>query len=317
MNWIEVKATFVDLPPDVSPILEAFRGAGIENTMESGNQVTGCLADVSGADQVARRLSGELRRLGADSVRTAPFVEQDWEAVWRSFFKPRRVGKRFIVQPTWEASIAGPDDIELLLDPGLAFGTGDHPTTRLCLELMDGLALDGRRVADIGCGSGILGIAAAKLGASVLATDIDPVAVEVARENAIRNKVDLELFAGDGLSEWSGDLATVPQDERVLDSPDLSLGVGRPGAERARTDSQPLIPDGRPFDVVLSNIISATLVRLAGPIASVLKQGGNWIVSGIVEENWPTVRSAAEAAGFGLAEELREDGWVAARFQRS
>ena len=221
MSWIEVKATFADLPVDLSPFIEAFRTSGIENTLESGQDISGCIADVQGADEVVEQLAEELRRLGAESVQLAPLYEEDWETSWRSFFKPRRVGKRFIVQPTWEESIAEAGDIELLLDPGLAFGTGDHPTTRMCLELMEGLDLAGKRVADVGCGSGILGIAAAKLEANVVANDIDPIAVEVARENIARNGVEFELRVGDGLSdENAADLRAVPQDETLLNKPE-------------------------------------------------------------------------------------------------
>ena len=179
-----------------------------------------------------------------------------------------------MVRPTWEEFASSPDDLSIVLDPGQAFGTGDHPTTRLCLELMENVAISGKTVLDIGCGSGILSIGACLLGAkTVLAIDIDPIAVEVAKENRELNGVTFEAIAGEGLSGLKGD-----------------------------------------WDVAISNIISATLVRIARDVRDVLNDDSRWIVSGIIVDNWPDVKLAAEKAGFTLLERREEDGWVAATF---
>ena len=123
--------------------------------------------------------------------------DRDWQAEWKATIAPVRAG-HFLVVPTWLAddTPAGPDDTVLVLDPGRAFGSGHHATTTLCLELLDERDLDGRSVADVGCGTGVLAIAAAKRGALVNAVDIDPDAVEVARDNAGRNNVEVAVLSG-------------------------------------------------------------------------------------------------------------------------
>jgi ribosomal protein L11 methyltransferase len=301
MSWIQVTASFAPDLADTSPLVEAFRTFGVENTLERSDSITGCLTDVAGADAVGEKLAEALRSAGALDVELAPLPETDWENAWKQFFKPRRVGERFLIVPTWESVSAEAGDVVLLLDPGQAFGTGDHPTTRMCLELLESVDVSGRKVLDLGCGSGILAIAAAKLGAEVFGSDIDPLAVEVARENALRNGVSVEFWAGDGFSRGLVDLKGVPQDETPLVSvPGSSGSSGFDGS----------------YDLVLSNIISATLIRLAHQVSAVVNPGGAWIVSGIIDGNWDDVRTAAEGADFELAQTLHEDGWVAARFTR-
>jgi len=210
-------------------------------------------------------------------VETKLVPEEDWAEAWKQHFKPRRIGERVVIRPTWEGYRLREGDIEIVLDPGQAFGTGDHPTTRLCLELMQLVPLAGKSVADIGCGSGILSIAAVKLDASdVYASDIDGQSVEVAKANAVLNQVDFQAEVSEGFAGLNG----------------------------------------TPREVVLSNIISATLIRLSGDAAGAVEKGGFWIVSGIIESNWPDVLKAAEQAGFQLKQRNQEDEWVAAIFQR-
>ena len=301
MSWIQVKANFADDCADLSPFVDIFREFGIENTLEEGASLTGCLVSVEGAAQRSSDLADALRSAGACSVSVEPLEEQNWEIAWRQFFKPRRVGQRFVVVPTWENFDALEGDLILLLDPGQAFGTGDHPTTRMCLELMEDLELNGAHLADIGCGSGILAIAAAKLGAEVDAFDIDPIAVEVTKENMIRNGVTLTASCRDAFQDPPESLANVPQDETPLPKSEGS---------DAANEMDPK------YDVVLSNIISATLRRISRQVAAAVKPGGAWIVSGIIESNWEAVLESAQHSGFDLIKETREDGWVAARFRR-
>ena len=278
MSWIQVHAEFPS-GGDLSPFIEIFRDYGIENTLEEETTLTGAIANVEGAQQRVSDLTEALTRAGALRVQTQDLPEENWEIAWRQFFKPRRMGRHFVVRPTWEEFGAGPGDLEIVLDPGQAFGTGDHPTTRLCLELLENAEVANSDVVDIGCGSGILSVAACKLGArSVTAIDIEPISVEVTKENMALNDVRFEAFEGEGLS-------------------------------------LPSIED-KTFDVVISNIISAILIRLARDVFAATRPRGRWIVSGIISQNWPDVRRAAEVAGFSLAEEREEDGWVAARFSR-
>lgn len=133
--------------------------------------------------------------IGAGTDLTLRYVEEaDWANAWKEFYKPFRVGRRLVVTPPWEHPELAPDDIPLVVDPGMAFGTGSHPTTQLCLVGLEDYVRPGARVADIGTGSGILAIAAAKMGAShVAANDNDPLAVRIARENAAANGVPVEI----------------------------------------------------------------------------------------------------------------------------
>jgi ribosomal protein L11 methyltransferase len=214
MSWLEVKADFAELPADTSPIIELFREYGIENTQESGTSISGCLTNVEGAGDQAQRLSDALREIGAE-VSIGDFEEQNWDEVWRQYFQPRRIGKRLVIRPTWKEFASGPEDIEIVLDPGQAFGTGDHPTTRLCLELLETVGVAGLDVADVGCGSGILAIGAVKLGAkTVIGSDIDPVAVEVANENAALNQVEIPFVTAEGVHGViaAHSLHTVPEE---------------------------------------------------------------------------------------------------------
>jgi ribosomal protein L11 methyltransferase len=292
MSWIEVRAEF-PASVDLSPFIEIFREHGIENTLEVGSSLTGALPNVDAAKKQLVTLTEALEQAGAKSVSSRELPEENWEENWKQFFKPRRVGERIVVRPTWETFASGPDDIEIVLDPGQAFGTGDHPTTRLCLQLLEKADLKDARVADVGCGSGILSVAACKLGAAeVIANDIEPVAIEVAQQNAELNGVQFLALVGEGIA------------------PALDPTLGR-------TDGAPPLPEETGFDVVVSNIISAILIRLARDIWHTIVPGGRWIVSGIIEQNWPDVQLAAESAGFTLVDKLEEDGWVAAMFLKS
>lgn len=278
-DWIQITATFSKPPEDWSVFADAFDRFGCPGSIQTDKPPTigAYLVAVDGARAQAAGLAEELRRLGADKVEQVVVPDEDWSETWKQFFKPRRVGKRFVIRPSWEEFAAGPSDRVIVLDPGEAFGTGDHQTTRLCLELMEEAGLADREVADVGCGSGILSIGSRLLGAkSVIAVDIDPVSVEVAHANAVRNAVSFEVVCGDGFEPFAG----------------------------------------RSFDVILSNIISAVLIRLAPQVAAHVKPGGLWIASGIIRQNWPDVLAAAERAGFSLIDLKEEDEWVGATLRR-
>lgn len=275
MNWILIKAHMSPAPADWSPMIEAFREFGIENTLEEKDALTGCYVDVDGVQSQIESLKEALLELGVAEVTAEPLVEVDWENEWKKFFKPRRVGQNFVVRPTWETFDAQPTDKVIILDPGQAFGTGDHPTTRNCLAFLEKYVTNGQDVLDLGCGSGILAVGAKLLGAGeVCAIDIDPISIEVAKENFERNQVEVLTAVGDVLSlqfeaEW---------------------------------------------DIVVSNIISATLINLAPDAAYALRPGGKWIVSGIITQNWADVQKAAVKQSLSYIEHVEEDGWVAGVF---
>ncbi len=195
--------------------------------------------------------------------------DQDWERSWMDGFQPMRFGQRLWIVPSWHAA-PQPDAVNLLLDPGLAFGTGTHPTTALCLEWLDGQNLDNCSVLDFGCGSGILAIAALLLGAPQAAgTDIDPQALEASRDNASRNSIDPARFP-----------VYLPAD----------------------------LPQ-QPADVVVANILAGPLVSLAPQITALVKGGGRLALSGILAEQAEEVR-AAYASAFDLDPTAVKDGWV-------
>ncbi|OLU25693.1 50S ribosomal protein L11 methyltransferase [Pseudomonas sp. PA27(2017)] len=195
--------------------------------------------------------------------------DQDWERSWMDGFAPMRFGQRLWIVPSWHEA-PQPDAVNLLLDPGLAFGTGTHPTTSLCLQWLDAQPLEGCSVLDFGCGSGILAIAALLLGAPrAVGTDIDPQALEASRDNAQRNGIADERFP-----------VYLPAD----------------------------LPQ-EPADVVVANILAGPLVSLAPQITSLVKPGGRLALSGILAEQADEVR-AAYAADFDLDPTAVQDGWV-------
>lgn len=277
MNWIVVKVVKNDPPGDWSPVIELFREYGIENTLEERTALTGCYVDVDGVQDQIEALKTALEPFELDEFSAEPLVEIDWENEWKKHFKPRRIGKRFVVKPTWEEFESQEGDRIIVLDPGQAFGTGDHPTTRMCLEFLEAMVKPDHHVLDLGCGSGILAIGAKFLGADrVLAIDIDPLAVEVAKENFRMNDVEVEAEAGDVT--------------------ELQLESG--------------------WDLVVSNIISATLINLAPEASYAIKPGGLWVVSGIIDQNWEDVKKAAAKSGFDLVTFRQEDGWTAGVFRK-
>ena len=195
--------------------------------------------------------------------------DQDWERSWMDNFQPMRFGQRLWIVPSWHAA-PEPEAVNLLLDPGLAFGTGTHPTTALCLEWLDGQDLNDCTVIDFGCGSGILAIAALLLGApQAIGTDIDPQALEASRDNAGRNGIDPARFP-----------VYLPAD----------------------------MPQ-QPADVVVANILAGPLVSLAPQITALVKAGGRLALSGILAEQAEEVR-AAYADAFDLDPTAIKDGWV-------
>lgn len=196
-------------------------------------------------------------------------ADQDWERSWMDNFQPLRFGQRLWIVPSWHQP-PEPQAVNLHLDPGLAFGTGTHPTTALCLEWLDGQSLHDCNVLDFGCGSGILAIAALLLGATqACGTDIDPQALEASRDNATRNGIDAARFPLYLPSEMPADT----------------------------------------FDLVLANILAGPLVQLAPILSQHVRQGGHLVLSGILAEQAEEVRAAYQA-DFILDPTAEKDGWV-------
>ncbi|MBR0041336.1 MAG: 50S ribosomal protein L11 methyltransferase [Oscillospiraceae bacterium] len=206
------------------------------------------------------------------------FVEDsDWENNWRAYYHPIEVGERLVVVPAWED--APPDGrLPLRLDPGLIFGTGSHPTTRMCLAALEGYAAEGKRVLDLGCGSGILGIGALVLGCECcVGCDIDPKAPDVAASNAALNGIGPDRF-----TVYAGDLLSDVSLRRLL-------GAG--------------------YEIVLANIVSDVIIPLSAFAGSFLAPGGVFICSGVIDGRETEVAAALRANGFTVTAHHHEEEW--------
>ena len=201
-------------------------------------------------------------------------AEEDWAESWKAFFWPEKVSAHFVVKPTWRDYTARSGEIVIDIDPGMAFGTGAHPSTALCLGLMERLFRPGDRFLDVGTGSGILMVAADRLGAAVLhGVDNDPLAVAIARDNLQRNAVDPARW-----KVWAGDLA---QDAAAT------------------------------YSFVVANIYAAVIVNLLDHLDAVMAPEGRFVCSGIVTDQEGMVREALTKHGFEILAREEHESWVA------
>ncbi len=219
----------------------------------------------------------ELKACGMDvgslTMTAADVRDEDWSEVWKQFYKPFRAGKSLVVKPTWEHYEAQPGDRVIEIDPGMAFGSGTHETTGMCMELLEEALRGGERVIDVGTGSGILAIGAALLGAKdVTAIDIDPTAVKVARENIAHNGLEDRVTAMEG---------------NLLDKLDITC------------------------DLCVANIIADVICMFAQPLNSHIVPGGLFICSGIIKEREQDVADALTAANYTILKICRKGEWVA------
>lgn len=206
--------------------------------------------------------------------------EADWAEAWKVHYHPVRIGKRLLIRPLWTEVPLGQDDVEIALDPGMAFGTGTHPTTQLCLEALEDMLVPGASVLDLGCGSGILSIAAAKLGAAnVLALDIDPVAVESSIMNAEQN-------GAERITVQEGSLETV-------------------------------VTSARRFDLLLCNILARIIIQMCDEhLGEIVRPGGLAIFSGLIEEQADDVEAALRRTGLQPYARRQQGDWIVIEARR-
>jgi len=244
--------THVPAPPDLETFVEEARSA---------------LRSATGGEEV--------------DVRAAWIEHEDWAETWKRGIRPRAITERILVRPSWSPSPAGAPDVEIVLDPGMAFGTAEHGTTRGSLRLLDRVVVPGDTVLDVGSGSGILAIAAALLGAAeVVAFEADELALEALAENLERNAVATLVRCVPGLA-----------------------------------DPEAIIDRG-PASGVVANIESRTLMGLMRGFAGALRPGGWLILSGIQRDEWPVVRNATESAGFRFVDVDTDGEWRSGLFER-
>ncbi len=232
------------------------------------------LAELKAADteKLYGRLEAELSNIR----------EEDWANNWKQYFKPFKVGEKLAVKPSWE-EYSDDSRVILEIDPASSFGTGQHHTTRLCLELLEKSLKKGDTILDMGCGSGILSIAAMLLGADhAVAVDIDENAAATAEENAKKNNIPEAAYR-----TYFGNILT---DEQLADAIDGS------------------------YDIITANIVADVLIAMKKHFARYLRDGGTLIISGIIEERMDEVLSAVESVGFTKKEVSVKEGWAAAEF---
>jgi len=233
-----------------------------------------------------KQFLSQLPEFGLDAGRAevtlAGVKEEEWANSWKQYFKPTHVSERLVIKPTWESYEPKPHETIIELDPGMAFGTGTHATTALCMRVLERVVKQGDRVIDVGTGSGILAVTAVKLGAEhVLALDLDPVAVTSAKENAALN----------GLTEQI----------TVLKSDLL-------GALNTNEDQ---LPFKLPVQVVVANILAEIIMTFVEDVYEALQPGGVYVASGIITSKEKVVSDALTRAGFMLEDRYEEHDWVA------
>ncbi len=266
---------------DVEDLLDGVYGDLIDESILSADKtvvtVSVFLPEGKYTPETKTALEARLASLGVDAEVTAESLdEDDWENSWKAYYHPIRTGKHVVIVPVWEEFTPEEGDVVVLMDPGMAFGTGTHETTRLCAALLEEYVKPGCSVIDVGCGSGILAICASKLGAGeCFACDIDPQAIKVAKENVRLNGTDNVRCA---VSDLVRDVAPIPGG----------------------------------YDVAAVNIVADVIIRLAPDLGRYLSKKGVAILSGIIDERADEVVSVMEKNGFRVVKTLTENGWFAA-----
>jgi ribosomal protein L11 methyltransferase len=236
----------------------------------------------AGLKELLVKLPGYGLNPGKGDISLASIQEEEWADAWKQYFKPTHISERLVIKPTWETYEAKPHETIIELDPGMAFGTGTHATTALCMRTLERVVKPGDHVIDVGTGSGILAVTAIRLGAEhVLALDLDPVAVSSAKENVKLNHVS--------------DQVTVQQSDL--------LGALKTGGN----DTGVRLP----VQLVVANILAEIIIMFVDDVYQALVPGGTYVASGIITSKEQDVAKALKTAGFEMDDRFEENGWVA------
>ena len=275
-SWTKIT---LDVPGDLSDLVSGLlfesgtSGIEVEDGADRTHVRMSAYFENAGQRETATAALSQLRGTGAaiGGVTATPVPDEKWGERWREFFQPLRVTDRIVVRPPWAEMDPGPGGFVIIIEPKMAFGTGRHESTRLALRALERVVRPDDRLLDLGAGSAILSIAAAKLGATVLAVDIDPVALENAHENLTANGV------ADRVEIRCGSLDAVHE-----------------------TD----------FDAIVANIQSNVLIPLLGDLRGRLRPGGHLILSGILDREETQLRAALRRTAWGEPEVIGEGEWI-------
>jgi len=293
MGWIQLQlSTTPDLAPEIESLLEAHHSLAItlvdaadqpvfepargETPLWDSIILTALFPKAINPEELIQNLNKDYHPKKLPPLEFRLLEDEDWERTWMDNFKPMRFGENLWICPSW-ATTPEPEAINIMLDPGLAFGTGTHPTTALCLSWLDRQNLKDKHLIDYGCGSGILGIAALLLGArQVIGVDNDPQALTASRSNCEKNQLDLKNFP-----------VYLPK-------------------EFVRQINLKAI---QPVDLLLANILAGPLIELAAYLAALVRSDGEILLSGILEDQAESVQEAY-APWFEIEPITSQDGWV-------
>ena len=292
LSALDIDGVIIDDETDFQDFLETnheywdYVDEDLEKSMQGKSRITFyLLANDNGYGKLGevrvalQKLKEERTDCGTLLMTMENIQDADWENIWKQYYKPMEIGERLLVIPQWETAEVG-DRVPLILDPGLTFGTGSHATTRLCLTALEKVVKEGDRVLDLGCGSGILSIAALCLGAKeATAVDIDDKCLTVAYDNAALN--------GIGKDTYTVKVGNVITDEAMRSQ----LGGG--------------------YQIVLANIVADVIIALAPMVRSMMAEGGVFLCSGIIDTRAEEVAEKLREAGLELVESRTSEGWYA------
>lgn len=292
LSALDIDGVIIDDETDFQDFLETnheywdYVDEDLEKSMQGKSRITFyLLANDNGYGKLGevrvalQKLKEERTDCGTLLMTMENIQDADWENSWKQYYKPMEIGERLLVIPQWETAEVG-DRVPLILDPGLTFGTGSHATTRLCLTALEKVVKEGDRVLDLGCGSGILSIAALCLGAKeATAVDIDDKCLTVAYDNAALN--------GIGKDTYTVKVGNVLTDEAMR----AELGGG--------------------YQIVLANIVADVIIGLAPMVRSMMAEGGVFLCSGIIDTRAEEVAEKLKEAGLELVDSRTSEGWYA------